>query len=531
MSRVWFTNLPVKQKIMLMVGYFSVMLAVSIGVALWSLHAAQGRMESLYQHNFKATSDLMTVRISLLRSMSSLNDRIRAPSPQQAAAFEKDIVDLDAAFRSSWGRYEATWTTETAREVGPRFLEAALEHQRVIQEELLPLARQGDMARIRKVLETRIDPGHANFGQLGAKLVKDNENQVQASLALAQAEYQRAWRTALTLSVAGIVAGSLLGLMVVRGIHGPLTAFGRVLEGVSQGDLTLSAALDREDEFGRMGKSLDAMVAALRGVLLEVRGTVEGVASGANQLSASAEEMAATSTDIARTSERLRLGNNRMGIAMTGLSASIEKVNQGAQDSLERLGSALEVTGQGQAAGTDTRNAMVEIAETAGQISEAVHVIQEIANQTNLLSLNAAIEAAKAGHNGKGFAVVAEEVRKLAERSGKSAKEVAQLIGAARAAVVKGEATVGTTVSTLEAIRGGLDEFVGQTQQVAKATREQGSAGAEVAQLVESSAADAITVAHALGQISIANQEVARTALDLTKLSEGLRRQVAQFAL
>jgi methyl-accepting chemotaxis protein len=161
------------------------------------------------------------------------------------------------------------------------------------------------------------------------------------------------------------------------------------------------------------------------------------------------------------TSDRMRSGSERMAAAVTELSASIDEVNLGAQASLERLDKVLELTGRGQAAGASTHSAMGEITETAGQISQAVTVIGEIANQTNLLSLNAAIEAAKAGGHGKGFSVVAEEVRKLAERSGSSAKEVAQLIA----------------------------------------------------------------------QMSVANQEVARTAMGLTRLSEVLQQQVAHFTL
>jgi len=319
--------------------------------------------------------------------------------------------------------------------------------------------------------------------------------------------------------------------VVIRGIHGPLEAFSRLLGSVSKGDLTATATLDRADEFGHLGRDLNTMVADLRKVLLGVRAGVEGVASGATQLSASADQMAATSSGIAKISNDMRTGNERMAAAVTELSASIDEVNLDAQSSLERLDRALELTGKGQAAGASTRTAMGQIAGTAGQISEAVNVIEEIANQTNLLSLNAAIEAAKAGEHGKGFSVVAEEVRKLAERSGSSAKQVALLITAARNAVDQGEATVGTTVATLEAIRAGLDEFAGQTRRVASATVEQARAGADVARQVESGSQEAFTVANAIGEMTVANQEVARTASDLTRLSEDLQRQVSRFSL
>jgi len=369
------------------------------------------------------------------------------------------------------------------------------------------------------------------LGPLGAQLVKDGARQAEDALRAGQARYRRGMAGGIAFSVLGILFGSLLGLVVSRGIHEPLKAFGRVLGSVAKGDLTASATLDRKDEFGRLGEDLNRMVTDLRGVLQGVRASVEGVASGATQLSASADQMAATSTGIAGISERMRSGSERMAAAVTELSASIDEVNLGAQSSLERLDNAMALTGRGQKAGRSTRAAMGEIAGTAGQISQAVNVIEEIANQTNLLSLNAAIEAAKAGEHGKGFSVVAEEVRKLAERSGSSAKQVALLITAARQAVDQGESTVGTTVATLEAIQAGLDQFASQTRRVAAATVEQARAGADVARQVEAGSLEAATVAAAIAQMTVANQEVARTASDLTRLSETLQGQVARFSL
>jgi len=406
-----------------------------------------------------------------------------------------------------------------------------MEQRRIRREVLLPLSRKGDLAGARRALAEQIDSTDRQFGPLGSKLVKDNADQAALALAAGEVQYRRGMIGGIGCSIAGILVGSLLGLALKRGVHEPLEAFGRVLHAVAQGDLTVWASLDRSDEFGRMGLSRNTMAEDLRQVLVEVRRSVEGVASGAAQLSASADQMAATSTGITRTADTMRAGSERMAAAVTELSASIDQVNQGAQASLDRLDQAMDAAGRGREAGRSSHAAMGRIAGTAGQISQAVGVIEEIANQTNLLSLNAAIEAAKAGEHGKGFSVVAEEVRKLAERSGGSAKEVALLIGAAREAVVEGESTVGTTVATLEAIREGLEAFADQTRRVAAATVEQARAGADVARQVEAGSQSAGAVASAMAQMAMANQEVARTALDLTRLSEGLQGQVARFAL
>ena len=156
-------------------------------------------------------------------------------------------------------------------------------------------------------------------------------------------------------------------------------------------------------------------------------------------------------------------------------------------------------------------------------------MIDEIAFQTNLLALNAAVEAARAGEAGKGFAVVAEEVRKLAERSGSAAKEIATLIEASDTAVAEGRGTVTQTVEVLGGIRDHIGQVTSMALEIGAALEEQARTSNEVAQQVEEGARRASENASASTQLSATVQSLAETSDRLAATADGLQALTAQF--
>jgi methyl-accepting chemotaxis protein len=211
------------------------------------------------------------------------------------------------------------------------------------------------------------------------------------------------------------------------------------------------------------------------------------------------------------------------------MTASIASISDHAVSSRQVSQETAEAALVGTQVGAETSRAMTAVRTSTNQMVGAIQVIQEIANQTNLLSLNAAIEAAKAGEQGKGFAVVAEEVRKLAERSQASAREIEVLITRSLEAVNEGERSVGAVVVQLEGIRAQAQRTAEQVFQIAQASSEQARTAEDVAQVVSQVAEENGRSASASSSLALTSQEVANTAGELARIAERLRLDVNKY--
>ncbi len=328
-----------------------------------------------------------------------------------------------------------------------------------------------------------------------------------------------------------IVLILVLSLLVNVAVIRPLHQFRDALESMTGSDADLTRKLDekRTDEFGQIAHFFNIVTEQFRGIVQSLAGEADNVASGSAELSATAEQMQLTTAEIAQGSEKQRMSMAGVLADMDRLSTLIESMNARLKESNDRADQAVEASREGARAGETTAGAMAAIQDATKRMAQAVKVVHEIADQTNLLSLNAAIEAAKAGEMGKGFSVVAEEVRKLAERSASATQEIQALIREVDNSVAEGGKTVASSVESLQTIRGHIKNLARNFQGIAEAMKQQATTGAEVRGHVEGTNKEIERSVSASHELSATVEEIVRTAGELAKVAEGLTAHVGRY--
>ena len=377
---------------------------------------------------------------------------------------------------------------------------------------------------------------HGAFGVEVFKGHQPGELVASFGVSMSTASLYRTQRTIRILSVmGGVLLLVLISFIMIRRVKSsilePLDHLSKAISQVAKGDMTVKAIVESEDEIGHLAHTFNGMVADLNQALGNMGQASEQVASGSTQLAASADQMSRTVQDTARVGEELRQAGREVVDALHQLDANVDSMANHTRQTGTMTDGAVQDTDRGAETGRGTAQGMRAIQEATSRIVQAVKVIQGLARQTNLLSLNAAIEAAKAGAQGKGFAVVAEEVRILAERSGQSAKEIEETIHAMQDAVTEGASSVDVTLHHLEAIRDRISQVSGSIHEIGGLSQGQARTSQEVGQLMNQTASRLDQNATATHQLAATVNEVARTSDELSRVAEALKETVQRFRL
>jgi len=416
-------------------------------------------------------------------------------------------------------------------EILAKLLQSALAGR---EDEVQAIMASGELAKIGVAFDKTINKTVDIKVKVGEETAKSNQSIIKGATVMM-----------ISFAVAGVALAITLGLYISRGVTLPLGEGVDVAKRLAEGDLTVDVKVKSRDETGQLMEAMQTMVHNLRDMITSTVDISTSIASASNQLQSTAQQIATGAEEVAAQTSTVATASEEMAATSSDIARNCTMAADASQQSADAAHAGANVV-------QETINGMNIIAEKVRQtsvtiealgsrseeIGDIVGTIEDIADQTNLLALNAAIEAARAGEQGRGFAVVADEVRALAERTTKATKEIGAMIKAIQhetkvavkameegvSEVEKGAESSQKSGKALNEILERIGEVSTQVSQIATAAEEQTATTNEVT-------ANVHQITDVVHQTASGADETADAAAQLAKQAENLQNLVRRFRL
>jgi len=526
---------------------FAFIAALVIGLSVFSVN----RMALIRQ----ATIDMESNQLPSIATLSVMLEnslRLRITSfrtlvnrePASLRETDARIAELIGKLQTAKKAYAALPTGAEELAVFKQF-EATLSTFLEIQAKVLELSGQNKIEDMRVLINTRMKEATDLMGAQINQLILMNTKSATDAAALSRQEYDSANLGIIGVSVVAVLLTILLAWLLTRSIVNPLSRAVRAAEEIAAGDLTRPIEVDGKDEAAQL---LLALVTMQR----NLRQTIELISGSSTQLASAAEELSAVTEESSRGLQQQNNEIEQAATAVNEMTAAVEEVARNAVSTSEASQQSNQTARQGRDRVVDTVKSIQDMTQqlqaTSGlveglaaqgrDIGKVLDVIRSIAEQTNLLALNAAIEAARAGEAGRGFAVVADEVRALAHRTAQSTTEIEQMVagiqtrtGDAVQSMSRNTDSTRTTLSlansagdALELITEAIAQINERNLVIASASEEQAQVSREVDRNLVNIRDLAAQTAAGANQTSAASHELSRLAVDL-------KAMVARFVI
>jgi methyl-accepting chemotaxis protein len=517
-----FSSWSLGRKLGLGFGAVVAVFLLALGATLFFASSAQDRWSGTSR--WDAAVEGATAEISGTKS------QVRAQSMGVALmdpAYEQDFAAAVAASDKGAGAVDAIGDAVISR-IAADSNTADHAHDAAVNDKLWPAVKAGDQAAARAALKE----ADANVAKVLAGIQKIFDRVVE----LQQADQEAASSAAQTAQIVGLVAALLglgvavaLALAIIRSSRRPLAELAAVTEKAAAGDLTVRAPRTGADEVGRLGAGFDHMVGALSSLVGQIQASAQTVSTASSQLAAASRESGRSGEEISK--------------AIRDVASGAERQAQVTSDVMSAAGTARAVAEEGVLASASASDAMVAVRESSQEVSSVigelgekssriggiVETITGIAEQTNLLALNAAIEAARAGEQGRGFAVVADEVRKLAEESQRAAGSISDLIGEIQSATDRAITVVDAGARRIDSGSETVEQAREAFGRIATSTSAVHEGLTEVSTVAEQTSAASEQVSASSEESTAHAQEVAAAADELQRTAASLELLVSQF--
>ena len=511
-----FSNMRIGTKIVSLTGVLCVLLLATV-IASFSL---SDQINTTYQKVYRGDAKMAVVAMQAGKAFSEdrgeLTRYLFRQSPEARQQSLSELQAHDSAVEAQIAQLQALAVTGADQQAMAE-LERQMQQYKQARAALIA-AQTVPGSPVENLPEMK--PVHDLGGTIGASLndfATRADEKAQQEMQAEGAYAKRVVLAAGAIAVVALIVSLLIGVALARSISRRMEQLGEDARAIAGGDLTHVVALEAQDEIGMVAANFEKMRGELDRSMQAIR-----MASG---------QVAAGAKNVSDASVSLSQGAAEQASSVEELSSSIAEIASQTKSNAENADHANELTGKArvQAQNGDKEmkemlRAMEAINVSSANISKIIKVIDEIAFQTNILALNAAVEAARAGSHGKGFAVVAEEVRNLAARSAKAAKETTDMIEDSIAKVNDGRTIASKTAEKLEAIMTHVEDVASLVEGIAKASNEQQLALEQINQGV-------LQVSQVVQSNSSTSEQAASASEELSAQAASLKDTAGKFRL